>query len=106
MVALLHGSINDAYRCPTVNLMVGGVSNSYHQLGLAVDVKPGPGFTPESGARLVHKQAVAGALGQARTVIFEPGWVHVDWHNPRDVGPPAPCRLFRKLPDGKYEPFA
>ena len=31
--------INSGYRCPEVNKLVGGVTNSYHKLGLAVDLK-------------------------------------------------------------------
>lgn len=31
--------INSGYRCPKVNKLVGGVPNSYHVLGLAVDLK-------------------------------------------------------------------
>lgn len=102
-VGLLQGTINDSYRSPAVNAAVGGVSNSYHQKGLAVDIKPGPGFTPESGARLMYTAACRGDIGPARTVIWEPGWVHVDWHDPTETGPPPPCRFFKKLVSGKYE---
>lgn len=31
--------INSAYRCPKLNQAVGGVSSSYHQLGLAADLR-------------------------------------------------------------------
>lgn len=31
--------INSAYRCPKLNESVGGVSSSYHQLGLAADLR-------------------------------------------------------------------
>lgn len=31
--------INSAYRCPKLNQSVGGVSSSYHQLGLAADLR-------------------------------------------------------------------
>lgn len=31
--------INSGYRCPELNSKVGGVSSSFHQLGLAVDIK-------------------------------------------------------------------
>ena len=31
--------INSAYRCPKLNEAVGGVSSSYHQLGLAADLR-------------------------------------------------------------------
>jgi hypothetical protein len=31
--------INSGYRCPKVNKLVGGVPNSYHVLGLAVDLR-------------------------------------------------------------------
>lgn len=33
-------SVNSWYRSPAVNRTVGGVENSYHRLGLAVDVVP------------------------------------------------------------------
>ena len=31
--------INSAYRCPKLNEAVGGVSSSYHQMGLAADLR-------------------------------------------------------------------
>ncbi len=31
--------INSAYRCPKLNEAVGGVSSSYHQIGLAADLR-------------------------------------------------------------------
>lgn len=31
--------INSGYRCPELNRKVGGVSSSFHQLGLAVDIR-------------------------------------------------------------------
>lgn len=34
--------INSAYRCPKLNEAVGGVSSSYHQMGLAADLRFDP----------------------------------------------------------------
>ena len=34
-----HIYINSAYRCPKLSQSVGGVSSSYHQLGLAADLR-------------------------------------------------------------------
>lgn len=34
--------INSAYRCPKLNQAVGGVSSSYHQMGLAADLRFDP----------------------------------------------------------------
>ena len=38
--------INSAYRCPEHNEAEGGVERSYHQLGMAIDIKV-KGMTPE-----------------------------------------------------------
>lgn len=103
-VKLINGHVNVAYRSPSVNAAVGGVADSYHMRGLAVDIAPGPGITPEAGARMLYQAAARGELGAVRTVIWEPTWCHIEWHDPAEVGPPSPLRFFRKLPTGKYEP--
>ena len=36
--------INSGYRCPALNKAVGGVKNSSHLIGYAVDIKPQPGL--------------------------------------------------------------
>lgn len=101
-IAKIDGKINVAYRCPAVNAAVGGVGNSYHMRGLAVDIGPGAGFTPESASRKLYAEACAGQLGPVRTVIWEPTWAHIEWHDPTEVGPPPPTRFFKKVGD-KYE---
>ena len=101
-MSLVGGSLNDAYRCPQVNAAVGGVATSYHQRGLAIDIHPGAGFTPESASRKLYAAAKAGQLGPVRTVIWEPTWAHVDYHDPAEVGPPPPLNFFKKV-GSKYE---
>lgn len=98
----IDGSLNDAYRCPQVNAAVGGVATSYHQRGLAIDIHPGPGFTPQTAAAKLYSMAKAGQLGPVRTVIWEPTWAHVDYHDPAEVGPPLQPNYFKKV-GTKYE---
>lgn len=40
--------INSGYRCPTHNKKVGGVSDSYHMKGYAVDISIPSGYTVDS----------------------------------------------------------
>lgn len=101
-IKMVNGKINVAYRCPQVNAAVGGVPDSYHMRGLAVDIGPGSGFTAESASRTLYAAACKGTLGPVRTVIWEPGWAHIEWTDPKTVGPPAPPRFFKKVGD-KYE---
>lgn len=42
--------INSAYRCPKLNQAVGGVSSSYHQMGLAADLR----FDPDLKDYIIH----------------------------------------------------
>jgi Peptidase M15 len=80
-LGLINGSINDMYRSPQVNAKVpGSATNSYHQLGLAVDIHPGvPWRDVESAFRYIVERVKLGELGPVRTVIWEPSWVHIDW---------------------------
>ncbi len=101
-IKLIGGKINVAYRCPEVNAAVGGVPDSYHLRGLAVDIHPGGGLSAESASRKLYAAACQGSLGNVRTVIWEPTWAHIEWHDPEEVGPPAPPRFLKKTTTG-YE---
>jgi len=62
--------INSAYRCTTHNQAVGGVSNSLHRQGKALDV------ALKDGAQ--RHEFVELALRYGLTVIVYPTFIHVD----------------------------
>jgi putative chitinase len=72
--------INSAYRGDAVNRAVGGVPNSAHTLGYAVDFVC-PGF----GDPFAIASAIAGSKIQVDQVINEHTWVHVSF-DPRYRG--------------------
>jgi len=65
--------VSSGYRCPALNLAVGGSSNSMHMQGLAVD------FTsPKFGTVLQLARKIAASDIAYDQVIYEYGrWVHV-----------------------------
>ena len=50
-------TINSAFRTPSHNAKVGGVDTSYHQHGVAVDMKTPSGMTSKQFAEIVEKVA-------------------------------------------------
>ena len=63
--------INSAYRCATWNASVGGVSNSLHKQGKALDI------ALKDGAQ--RHEFVELALKYGLTVIVYPTFIHVDF---------------------------
>jgi len=102
-VWMVDGSINGMYRSAQVNEITEGASKtSLHMHGRAVDIKPGKGFTPESGARFLFAKAQAGELGAVRTIIWEPSWIHIDWHETGTTPTTETAKFIKAVGDGKY----
>jgi zinc D-Ala-D-Ala carboxypeptidase len=79
-------TITSAYRCPTLNIAVGGVTSSDHTQGHAADiVAPGYG-TPYEVAKLLAPLVSTLGIGQ---LILEgvkgKQWVHVSTHVPEKI---------------------
>lgn len=76
--ALLGGQpiiITSWYRNDAVNKAVGGVSNSQHRKGEAVDFK----ISNKSPSRIVSMLTQHKAELQYDQLILEPGWVHISF---------------------------
>lgn len=70
--------IGSGFRCPAVNKAVGGVPNSWHQLGCAADLR----IFSDEDAKL--KFELLKTLPSVDTVLFEHNgkggkWLHVQW---------------------------
>lgn len=65
--------VDDAYRCPTHNAEVGGVSNSQHVQGIAADIKVN-GMTCKELYLVIRESELFGGVG----VDEHKGYVHVD----------------------------
>ncbi len=69
--------VSSGYRCPELNAMVGGVSNSQHTTGEAADL------VPASGGSLGALARAAIQFGDFDQLILERAggsqWVHVSW---------------------------
>lgn len=98
-MALIDGVLSSAYRSKVVNAAVGGVYNSKHLEGLALDIKSRTKSNRESFGLLAAK-AKSRELGCVRKIIQEPTWIHIDWHRPPWNEEPA-VELYRVV-DGKY----
>jgi hypothetical protein len=68
--------VNSGYRCPEVNRLVGGVSNSQHVLGQAADIK-----VEKVTARTLFDYIKNSDIVYDQ-LILENGWVHVSY-NPK-----------------------
>lgn len=68
--------VNSGYRCPEVNRLVGGVSNSQHVLGQAADIKVEKVTAKTLFDYIKNSDIVYDQL------ILENGWVHVSY-NPK-----------------------
>lgn len=72
--------ISSWYRSFAVNRKVGGVADSQHKLGEAVDfIAPGYG-DPYAICQLLSKHKVDLDFDQ---LIHEPSWVHISWNTSR-----------------------
>lgn len=76
--------INSGYRCPQLNKLVGGVTNSWHQEGNAADIH----IESADEAKILFSNLQK--LPSVDTVLFEHSktaqWLHVQWNmgkNPR-----------------------
>lgn len=66
--------INSGYRCPELNKAVGGVADSYHQKGLAVDIRWDDKLIPyimENAKfdKMIREHSSSGVR-----------WIHIQWH--------------------------
>jgi hypothetical protein len=68
--------INSSYRCPEVNKLVGGVSNSQHLTGQAADIHV-KGVTAKTLWEYIKSSDIV-----YDQLILENGWVHVSY-NPK-----------------------
>lgn len=70
--------ITSGYRCEKLNKAVGGVSNSWHQLGNAADIH----IADEEYAREIFE--ILKTLPSVDTILFEHSsnsqWIHVQWN--------------------------
>lgn len=70
--------ITSGYRCEKLNKAVGGVSNSWHQLGNAADIH----IADEVNAREIFE--ILKTLPSVDTILFEHSsnsqWIHVQWN--------------------------
>jgi hypothetical protein len=85
---LVDGKFTSVYRSERVNKIVGGVINSDHLWGGAIDLKPHPHVAIETAAKRIYEAAERGELGPVRQVVLEPTWVHVGWYRPGRAGRP------------------
>lgn len=76
--------INSGYRCPQLNKLVGGVTNSWHQEGNAADIH----IESADEAKILFSNLQK--LPSVDTLLFEHSktaqWLHVQWNmakNPR-----------------------
>jgi hypothetical protein len=72
--------VNSAYRNMRVNKAVGGVSNSQHKLGEAVDFTCAKFGTPAQICKFLRENV---GLLDYDQLILEPAWVHISWNTSR-----------------------
>ena len=69
--------VTSGYRCPPLNLLVGGVPTSRHMLALAADVVP-VGLQLLDAMRRIADATAAGQIPDLDKAIIECGtWIHV-----------------------------
>lgn len=96
-------NIHDAYRCPQVNALVGGVANSAHPEGFAADFDV-QGLTPYQVAVLIDQAGTNGQLEFDQLILEQlpnPSWVHIARRFHAETDPPRMERL-TKAADGSY----
>ncbi|MDB5069642.1 MAG: hypothetical protein JWM87_753 [Candidatus Eremiobacteraeota bacterium] len=95
--------IHDAYRCPRVNALVGGVPHSAHTEGFAADFDVA-GQTPYETAMLLDAAAHRGELVFDQLILEQlpaPTWVHIGRRLHSEDNPPRLQRL-TKAAGGAY----
>lgn len=61
--------INSGYRCPALNKAVGGVADSYHQKGLAVDIR----WDDELINYIINNHSFD------KLIKEKSSWIHIQW---------------------------
>ena len=69
-------TINSGYRSPQHNENIGGVSNSYHVLGMAADITV-KNYSPKRLARLLKRLIKKGLISKGGVGLYN-GFVHYD----------------------------
>jgi uncharacterized protein YcbK (DUF882 family) len=69
-------NINSGYRSPAHNAAVGGVTNSFHKLGMAADMRV-KGLTPKQLHNKIEELIAAGKMTQGGLGLY-PTFVHYD----------------------------
>jgi uncharacterized protein YcbK (DUF882 family) len=69
-------NINSGYRSPAHNAAVGGVTNSFHKLGMAADIRVN-GMTPKQVHSKIEELIAAGKMTQGGLGLY-PTFVHYD----------------------------
>lgn len=75
-------TVNSAYRCKKLNKAIGGVSNSYHIMGMAADIHCETDKQANAYANILIQLPLTDLvlIEFTRSSI----WIHVQWsHNPR-----------------------
>ena len=101
--AKINGTFNSVFRSPQLNeklkdLGYAASATSLHMKGLATDISPGKGITPQKAAEEIYADAKAGKLGDVYEVIWEPTWVHVGWRGKEKA--PGKINYLKKTDDG------
>ena len=69
-------TINSGYRSPQHNANVGGVKNSFHTKGMAVDIVA-HGYTTTQLKKIIEALITEGKIKQGG-IGFYPSWIHYD----------------------------
>lgn len=96
--------ISSGYRCPALNLAVGGAATSAHCYGYAFDLVPMNGNMSEFKRfcrDFVATRAFDQLISEGEGVNGLPGWMHVGYKSPRG----EQRRQLLSMIDGKYLPM-
>ena len=79
---IIDGQVTSAWRSDALNAKIGGVANSDHTKGLAVDIKPGAPWTLYGAAQEIRDAISKGKLGNVRQCIIEydQGIIHLGYY--------------------------
>lgn len=89
--------ISSGYRNDKVNRLVGGVDNSQHELGEAVDISV-DGMTPKQLCEFIIQSGL-----EFDQIICEPTWVHCSYSKGKNR---KQVLTAKRKPDGKMQYFA